>query len=99
WVGFDNYDTLGYGEFGAKAALPIWMNFMGAALKDTPSAMLPMPPGIATVRIDRSTGLPAGPDDPNAMNEIFKVEDVARLRNEAKAQKAREEQQKAFDIF
>ncbi len=99
WVGFDNYDTLGYGEFGAQTALPIWMSYMGAALEGTPSSTLPMPPGIATVTINKHTGLPTSPGDPDAMQEIFKVEDVARLRAEARQRKHEKEQQKAFDIF
>ena len=37
WVGFDKPTTLGRREYGGVAALPIWINFMGAALKDTPS--------------------------------------------------------------
>ena len=28
WTGFDNNKTLGWGETGAKSALPIWNNFM-----------------------------------------------------------------------
>ncbi len=32
WVGFDEKKTLGNKETGAKAALPIWMNFMATAL-------------------------------------------------------------------
>ena len=32
WVGFDEKKTLGNKETGAKAALPIWMNFMTTAL-------------------------------------------------------------------
>jgi penicillin-binding protein 1A len=32
WVGFDEKKTLGNKESGAKAALPIWMDFMAAAL-------------------------------------------------------------------
>ncbi|HET7268830.1 MAG TPA: penicillin-binding protein 1A [Oleiagrimonas sp.] len=99
WVGFDNYDTLGYGEFGAKAALPIWMGYMGPALKGTPKATLPMPPGIVTLTINKHTGLPTSPDDPDAMQEIFKVEDVARLRALARQQKHEKKQQKAYDIF
>jgi penicillin-binding protein 1A len=37
WVGFDEKKSLGAKETGAKAALPIWMDFMKAALsgKDT----------------------------------------------------------------
>ncbi len=98
WVGFDNFSSLGRGEFGAKAALPIWMDFMGAALKDQPSASLPMPPGIATVQINRTSGLPSTPDDPDSMSEIFKVEDVDRLRAQA-AQQQNDQQQHAYDIF
>lgn len=99
WVGFDNYDTLGHGEFGAKAALPIWMSYMGTALKDTPPATMPMPPGITTVTINKQTGLPTSAGDPGAMQEIFKVEDVAHLREMARQQKHQKEQQKAYDIF
>lgn len=99
WVGFDNYDTLGRGEFGAKAALPIWMDYMGAVLDDSPSALLPKPPGIATVTINRDTGMPTNADDPDAIQEIFKVEDVGRLREHAQQEKRQQQQQKAFDIF
>ncbi|WP_199099368.1 penicillin-binding protein 1A [Dyella sp. ASV21] len=99
WVGFDDFSPLGKGEFGAKAALPIWISYMGAALKDLPSTTLPMPPGISTVVIDRSSGLPAGAGDPNGMSEILKVEDVDRLRNQANQQQEDQDQQHAYDIF
>ncbi len=33
WVGFDARASLGQGESGAKVCLPIWMSFMGSALK------------------------------------------------------------------
>ncbi|MBE9400801.1 penicillin-binding protein PBP1a [Acinetobacter albensis] len=38
WVGFDQPTTLGRREYGGVAALPIWTNFMGQALKGTPAA-------------------------------------------------------------
>lgn len=98
WVGFDDYSSLGRGEFGAKAALPIWMDFMGTVLKGLPLNSLPMPPGISTVLINRQNGLPTTADDPDSMNEIFKVEDVDRLRNQATQQKE-QDQQHAYDIF
>jgi penicillin-binding protein 1A len=98
WVGFDDYTSLGHGEFGAKAALPIWMDYMGAALKDQPSSTLPMPPGISTVLINRQNGLPTASGDPDGMNEMFKVEDIDRLRNQA-AQQKEQDQQHAYDIF
>lgn len=37
WVGFDTPKTLGRREYGGVAALPIWVQFMGDALRDTPS--------------------------------------------------------------
>jgi penicillin-binding protein 1A len=98
WVGFDNYASLGHGEFGAKAALPIWMSYMGDVLKGLPLSTLSMPPGISTVLINRDSGLPTTPDDPDSMNEIFKVEDVDRLRAQA-AQRKEQEEQHAYDIF
>ncbi len=97
WVGFDDYGSLGHGEFGAKAALPIWMDFMGSVLKGLPLKSLPMPPGISTLLINRESGLPAMAGDPNAMSEILKVEDVDRLRTQAAQQQ--QDQQHAYDIF
>ena len=32
WIGFDTRETLGKGEQGAKAALPMWIDFMKAAI-------------------------------------------------------------------
>jgi penicillin-binding protein 1A len=98
WVGFDDYGSLGHGEFGAKAALPIWMDYMGPALKGLPSNTLPMPPGISTVLINKDSGLPTSPGDPNALSEMFKVEDVDRLHNQANQQQ-QDPQQHAYDIF
>ena len=37
WVGFDDHRSLGAKEEGAKAALPIWMEFMDEALKSRPA--------------------------------------------------------------
>jgi penicillin-binding protein 1A len=72
WVGFDSPTTLGYGEYGGRAALPIWMDYMGAALKGVKQEQLPQPPDIVSVRIDPDTGLQARPDNPNAIFEYFR---------------------------
>jgi penicillin-binding protein 1A len=37
WIGFDNRQTLGEKETGAKAALPMWMDFMKVAIADKPN--------------------------------------------------------------
>lgn len=70
WVGFDNMKSLH--EYGAQAALPIWIDFMRGALKNEPEAVMPQPPGIVTVRIDPRTGLLAYPGQRNAHYEVFR---------------------------
>ena len=37
WIGFDNRQSLGDKETGARAALPIWIEFMRAAIADKPN--------------------------------------------------------------
>ena len=36
WLGFDQPSTLGRGEYGGVAALPIWVEYMRSALKSVP---------------------------------------------------------------
>jgi penicillin-binding protein 1A len=100
WVGFDDFGSLGHGEFGAKAALPIWIDFMRVALKDVPEQPFDMPPGISKVRIDPATGALASASDSGAILEVLKSEDVARLAAQPSqdAQKAGE-QREAYDVF
>uniref|UniRef100_UPI00258BD673 penicillin-binding protein 1A n=1 Tax=uncultured Alcanivorax sp. TaxID=191215 RepID=UPI00258BD673 len=79
WVGFDNPATLGWGEYGGKAALPIWMDYMGPALKGVPEHQLKQPSGIATVRIDPDSGLLARPENPDSIREYFIDSQVPKL--------------------
>ncbi len=44
WVGFDEKKTLGEKETGAQAALPIWIDFMKAAIADNKDEQFPEPP-------------------------------------------------------
>jgi penicillin-binding protein 1A len=37
WIGFDDRQTLGNKETGARAALPMWMDFMRAAIANKPN--------------------------------------------------------------
>lgn len=41
WTGYDNRHSLGEGETGARVALPIWMNFMKAAIANKPDEKFP----------------------------------------------------------
>ncbi|MEP1469986.1 MAG: penicillin-binding protein 1A [Halieaceae bacterium] len=76
WVGFDNYTPLGKKEFGGTAALPIWIEFMRAALQDSVEQEPELPPGIVHVKIDPDTGLLAAPGQRNAIFEYFREEHV-----------------------
>ncbi len=73
WVGFDDHEPLGRREVGGRAALPVWIEFMGVALQglaDNPPAL---PPGLAQAKIDPQTGLIARLDNSDAIMEIFEA--------------------------
>ena len=82
WTGYDQPESLGHREFGGTVALPIWMSYMGAALKDKPLHTQPEPEGILSLRIDPVSGRAASPSTPNAYFELFKSEDTPPSINE-----------------
>jgi penicillin-binding protein 1A len=71
WTGFDDNRTLGWGETGAKSALPIWRNFMRAALDKYGEIDFQIPPGIVNVKINKSSGQLVGPDEDDGFMEAF----------------------------
>lgn len=75
WAGFDQPESLGRNEYGGTVALPIWVDYMGYALKDKPMQTMKEPAGMMTLRIDPVSGRIARPGTPNAYFEIFKSED------------------------
>ncbi|HSH56717.1 MAG TPA: penicillin-binding transpeptidase domain-containing protein, partial [Halomonas sp.] len=54
WLGKDDNTTTA--EYGANAALPIWIAFMGQALDGKPLAMPEAPDELVTARVDPGTG-------------------------------------------
>ncbi|WP_409524631.1 penicillin-binding protein 1A [Nitrincola sp. MINF-07-Sa-05] len=76
WVGYDQPESLGRNEFGSTAALPVWIDFISEALKDSPEAGFEPPSGIVRILIDPSTGELAYPGQSNAMMEYYR-EDTA----------------------
>src|SRR6266545_20291 len=54
WVGFDQPKKLGPGETGSVAALPIWMNYMGKALKGKPEMVQRNPEGVVVVKVNEN---------------------------------------------
>jgi len=69
WVGFDQPQSLH--EYGAQAALPMWMSFMRMALNGQADIPPEQPPGIVSVRIDPLTGKRATTESPLARFEYF----------------------------
>jgi len=72
WVGQDVFVTIGKRETGAKAALPIWIEFMTKALDRKPFQYFDMPDDLIKVRMDPFTGLLASDDSPGAVEALFK---------------------------
>lgn len=56
WVGFDEEKSIGRGEVGAKAALPIWLDYMKVAHEGLPPRGFPVPDGVVFANIDNQTG-------------------------------------------
>ena len=57
WVGFDKPQKVYRGAFGKDLALPIWAQVMNATLASFPPKPLPVPAGLKSVEICRSSGL------------------------------------------
>lgn len=76
WVGFDQFKPLGNRETGAKAALPMWIDYMRIVLQNEPESIMKQPKGLVNIRINPRTGMPTRPDNPNAIFETFNVENV-----------------------
>jgi len=72
WVGEDAFNTLGKRETGAKAALPIWIDFMSQALADKPHQYFDIPDDMVQVYMDPQTGLLASEKSPNGVLALFK---------------------------
>ncbi len=87
WLGFDhNEQPLGRAETGGRAALPIWLAFMQAALRDRPQPDFPIPEGIVFARIDPKTGEAVEPFAPGVLEPYLEgTAPVERAPGEAGA--------------
>lgn len=75
WIGYDDHSIpLGDRETGGRAALPIWRDFMGAALAGRAEAEYLPPPDVIALDIRPGDGRPAGPEDDDAVSEFFYAE-------------------------
>ena len=97
WVGRDDFKSLGRGEYGGRAALPIWIDYMRVALEDREQVELVPPDGM--VRVSVGPGGRLLPEGSTGLAEWVKTEDMDRVQvyNTYSEDAAAEEE--AFDIF
>lgn len=99
WVGRDDFRSLGYREYGGKAALPIWIDYMREALKDQPIASNDPPEGMVKVTVGAGGQL-IETSGSGGIVEYVKAEDLERM--EAYVDYGQQDQAPAaesFDIF
>ncbi len=97
WVGLDEKKTLYRGADGGHVALPIWVDFMKAALPSTAKEDFTAPPGMEWADIDRYTGLLAtAATTDTVLHLAFKPGTVPKSGSDAEAiQKIRDARAKA----
>jgi penicillin-binding protein 1A len=72
YMGFDKPQTLGKGATGGGLAAPIFKEFMGEVLKDTPVVDFQVPEGMKLIAINRKTGMQASEGAGGTIIEAFK---------------------------
>ncbi len=71
WVGYDKEKTIGKGEVGGRAALPLWLDYMKAAHDKLPQTSFPVPSGIVFANIDAETGKLASAVSKNVIKQAY----------------------------
>ena len=72
WVGYDTSVPMGKDETGSRAASPIWLYYMSAALEGKPVQDFIAPDSVVFAKIDRDTGLLASPYSKQTVFQSFK---------------------------
>lgn len=71
WIGFDTPTPMGPAETGARAALPIWTEFMTHALKNQRHMDFDVPADVTFVTVDADTGELPSAASTNTLLEVF----------------------------
>jgi penicillin-binding protein 1A len=71
WVGFDEKKTIGPAMTGARAALPIWTDFMIGATRGLPPEDFSVPAGSVTRLVCSESGMLANDRCPTVTSEMF----------------------------
>jgi penicillin-binding protein 1A len=99
WVGKDDFNSLGRGEYGGRAALPIWIGYMREALAEVPVVEPTVPAGIITASINPASGRLMPEGSPGSIREFFKREDYDRITRSGFDLDPEFDDEEAFDIF
>ncbi len=97
WVGRDNFQSLGRGEYGGRAALPIWIDYMRVATKDQP--ITPNLPPTDMVKVSVSADGRLLPDGSGGVTEWVKTEDLERMQTYVQYDDDSMPAEESFDIF
>ena len=81
YIGFDNPKSLGKNETGAKAALPIFKNFIRQALYKDEFKSFSAPEEIFFAAINYNSGKKESFSNTNSIVEAFKLSDIVKMRN------------------
>ncbi len=79
WIGEDqprrmNYDTTG--RIGSAHATMVWSNYMDEIVEEIPETSFEKPDNIVTQEIDPINSLLPGSDNPRAVQEIFREDNI-----------------------
>jgi len=97
WIGFDQPRKLGNSETGAAAALPIWMAYMGKALKGVEETQQSVPEGVVSTGINPDTGQAAG--DSKVTDYFYRENVPAAPRRDATGEGVRSPEEVKSQLF
>ncbi len=81
WIGYDQLRSLGNKETGARAALPIWGDFMAEALAGRAVVEYVPPPGVIAADINTENGLLLSADSPSSGRREYFYEELLPAAN------------------
>lgn len=95
WVGYDKEQSLGRGEVGGRAALPIWLEYMKFSHEGVPAKSFNVPENIVFSSIDNETGRLASASSKEIVRQAFIAgTEPTQLQDEVSADK--DEQQEFY---
>lgn len=96
WVGFDQERSLGRGEAGSRAALPIWLGYMQESMRNTPAENFPIPNNIVFANIDNETGKLATARSHEVVRQAFITGTEPGIESEEETSRQEEEDKTDF---